>query len=77
MYCHMTLYIVYEKMYLLIYLDHNLSAKLLLEILRLTLQATIFAKSKVLISRSFECGCHGFQHYLMFLPDTANVCLNI
>ena len=37
----MTLYIGYEKMYLLIYLDHNISAKLLLGILRQTLQATI------------------------------------
>ena len=37
----MTLHIVYEERYLLIYLDHNLSAKLLLEILRQTLQTTI------------------------------------
>lgn len=46
MYCHMTLYIVYEKMYLLIYLDENFSAKLLLEILRQTLQATILQSQR-------------------------------
>ena len=40
-YGHMTLYIVYEEMYLLIYLDHNISARLLLGILSQTLQATI------------------------------------
>ena len=41
----MTLYIVYEEMYLLIYLDHNISARLLLGILRQTLQATILQNS--------------------------------
>ena len=41
-----SLYIVYEKMYLRIYLDHNTSAKLLLEILRQTLQATILQSQR-------------------------------